>query len=253
MKNKRVWIALGALALCAATVVYGDYNVLSKGTYYQNATNGATTDASGNALVLEAEPVMDANLTFPSIISLSTLAGGAADSSGILDTHRMRLGMLLIKATPTSVTGADSGAVIRLGVQIRTHLNGSADSSSTFAMYMYGRTDQGANVAAASQIDTSAVGQLFTADNLTANANSVWSGEFVVHVQVRRLGPTTSVLGGLGQRTYAYPNGMAIPLQSIFGREIYSPYTSIRIRHLGNSGPTARSCIVTAHLVGTPL
>jgi hypothetical protein len=195
---------------------------------------------------------MDGNLTFSSIIGGITLAIGGADSSGILDTHRMRLGTLLIKATPTSVTGADSLSTIRLGVQVRTHLNGLADSSNTFAFYMYGRSDQG-GVAAASQIDTSAVGQIFNAVNLAASANTVYSGEFVVYVQVSRLGPGTSAVGTMGQRTFSYPNGMAIPLQSIFGRDIFSPYTSIRIRNLGVIGPTARSVIVTAHLVGTPL
>jgi hypothetical protein len=252
MKPWKKWGLAGLLLTVLAAIGLADNNVLDHSTYFQNATNGAKTDASGNAYVTESTPAMDANLTFASIISNTSLAAGVADSSSVMDTHRMRLGMLLIKCTPLSLTGADSLGITRIGVQIRTHLNGISDSSSTFACYMYGRSDQG-GVAAASQIDTSAAGQIFNAVNLAASANSAHSGEFVVFVANDRVGPGTSAIGTMGQRTYSWPNGIAIPLQSIFGRDLYSPYTSIRVRNLGNTGPANRSVSITVHLIGTPL
>lgn len=248
-KSLSIW---GGLLLFVGLAL-ADNNVLNKGSYFQNATNGAKVDGSGNAYVTESAPAMDANLTFASIISSASLAAGAADSSAVLDTHRMRLGMLLIKCTPISITGADSLSGIRLSVQIRTHLNGQTDSSSTFVFYPYGQSAMGAVTTVASQIDTLLTGQIQTGLNLQANVNGSWSGEFTCYFANNRVGPGTSVIGSMGQRTFYYPNGIAVPVQSIWGREIYSPYTSIRVRNLGSGPTTARACAVTVHLVGTPL
>jgi len=219
-----------------------------------DSTARLLTVSSGGVLsTAESAPAMDANLTFPNIIGpISTLAPGGADSSAILDTHRMRLGTLLIKCTPLSITGADSLFSIRLGVQIRTHLNGAGDSSSTFAFYQYGKSDVGAVTTTASQTDSTVAGQILNSLNLAAAVNSPYSGEFTVIVAFNRVGPGTSILGSLGQKTFTYPNGIAIPLSSLFGRDIYSPSTSVRIRNLGSAGNT-RSCALTVHLVGTPL
>src|SRR6185436_12161411 len=137
-RHRKLLAALAALGLMATTV-WGDNDVLNKGSYYQNATNGAKTDASGNAYVTESTPAMDANLTFANIISNQTgLAIGAADSSAIQDTHRMRLGMLLIKPVIGGTGTVDTTVVLRIAIQIRTHLNGIDDSLSTFAIYSYG-------------------------------------------------------------------------------------------------------------------
>lgn len=254
MKKLKGWLVLGGLVLLVGAAL-ADFNVRDHSTHKQNASTGQRVTEDGHLTTEEQAPEMDANLTFTNIIGTTTLTAAAAtnaDSSAVLDTHRMRLGMLLIKATPTSVTGADSLGIVRLGVQVRTHLQGASDSSSTFPIYWYGRSDLG-GVAAASQIDTSATGQIFNAVNLAASANSAHSGEFVTYVAINRLGPGTSVVGSLGQRPYFWPNGIAIPLQNFQGREIYSPFTSVRIRNLGTVGPANRSIIVTAHLVGTPL
>jgi hypothetical protein len=224
----------------------------------RNDTTGhnVVVDTQGRLYTAEQFPGYDQNMTFRNVIVNASLAAGIGDSNVTpLDTHRMRLGTLLIQATPLSVTGADSLNIVRLGFEIRSNLDGNVDSLSTFGFYMYGRSDQGAAVAAASQIDTSAVGQLFNAVNLTASENSTYSGEFVVAVAINRIGCGPSANGTMGQRTFSYPNGIAIPLSSIFGRDIYSPYTTIRVRNLGTSGatPTNRSVRLTVHLVGTPL
>ncbi len=251
MKKLKGWLVLGGLTLLAAGAL-ADYNVQDKGTHYSNASTGQRVTSLGHQTTAETDPAMDANLTFQSILGSVSLAAGAADSSAVLDTHRMRLGMLLIKCTPQSVTGADSLATVRLAVQIRTHLNGLDDSTNTFAVHFTGRSDMG-GVAAASQIDTSYTGQIFNAVNLAASANAPHSGEISVAIAINRIGPGTSVIGSLGQRPYFYPNGIAIPLQGLYGREMFSPYTSIRIRNLGTAGPANRTVIVTAHLVGSPL
>lgn len=233
MKRFRLLAVLGALALCTATVVWGDYNVLDKGTYYQNATSGLRTNSTGDVRTQEQSPAMDANLTFSNIIGATTIAVGSADSSAILDTHRMRLGMLLIKAVPV---GGGTGLINRLAVQIRVHLNGASDTSSVFAVYQYGSTQV---ATADAKPDTINFGHLVTGSTTTQ-----YSGEFMVTSDRVRAQTNT----GGGANDFRSPQGIAIPLQSLFGRDLYAPYVSVRIRNI--VGP---SCVVTAHLVGTPL
>jgi hypothetical protein len=232
----KLFLVLGALVALAG-VAYADFNTLFKGTYYQNATSGAKTDASGNAYTTESNPEMDANLTFApeQCVNSVSLAAGSADSSGVMDTHRMRLGMLYIKCTKAA-TGVSTTS--RLAISIRGHLNGQSDSSSVFPVFFYGRSDQGVT-AIASQLDTTSTGQL-----VTGSASNPWSGEYVIVVDHLRGSPAD----GVAAVAFQYPNGIALPLSSIFGREIYNPYTSIRVRNL--SGPTVN---VSISLVGTPL
>ena len=241
------------MLLVLAAVASGDFNALDKGTHFQGASGQRVTSA-GHATTVEQDPAMDGNLTFPSCISLSTLAGGAGDSSAVLDTHRMRLGTLLIKGTVQTIEAADStngGNVVRLGVQIRTHLQGASDSMSVFPFFPYGRTDIGSQATTASQTDTTVSGHLIGGVNHAATVNTQWSGEFIVLVDGNRGGPGGGAPATFS-RAWSYPNGIAIPLSSIFGRDIYSPFTSVRIRNLGN-GNGVKSIIVTASLVGTPL
>ena len=52
MKNKmRLAVALGAVVALWAVAAFGDYNVLDKTTYYQNATSGQRTNATGDLRV----------------------------------------------------------------------------------------------------------------------------------------------------------------------------------------------------------
>lgn len=221
-----------ALILAAGPALAAN-DVREVNDHYEKASTGAKTDSYGNAHTREITPLSDQNLTFTSIIdrspSSTILTLGAADSSAVLDTHRMRLGSLLLKVTPS--TGANT--VVRLAVQIRTHLGGLSDSSSVFPVYLYSL----APVAAG--IDSSNTGHL-----TTGSASAAWSGEFVVTVNGNRNSPGSAVAA----TAFSYPNGLLLPLQSDGGREFYSPWTSVRIRIL--SGP---SCYVTAHLIGAPL
>jgi hypothetical protein len=218
-------------------------------------------DSNGNQKVAEAFPLSDQNLTFASIISNASLALGAADSSAILDTHRMRLGMLLIKASNGTTTGtADTTVTTRIAIQIRTHLNGGSDSASTFPIYLYGRSDVGAVVTSAGQTDTTSQGHLIDGKPITAvlatpSANSPWSGEYTVVIENKRFAHASSI--DVNGHTFYYPSGIAIPLSSIFGRDIYSPYTSVRVRVMtvmkAGANFATQGLAITMHLVGTPL
>ena len=239
MNKKRLYAALTALACLGVAIGLGwaDNNVLDHSTYYQNATNGAKVDASGNAYTTESSPLSDQNLTFANIIGPTALtqasATAGADSSAILDTHRMRLGMLLIKAIP-----AGGAAMVnnRIAVQIRTHLQGGSDSNSVFCVYNYGNTEV---ATAGAKPDSASFGHI-----ASGSLSTLWSGEIDVLVNNARTGTVT---GGT-TNDFRSPSGIAIPLSSILGRDFYSPYTSIRVRNL--AGPT---CTVTVSLVGTPL
>lgn len=256
--------AVAAVLLGVAATANGDSNTYNyqtpgSGSVNFNVKNGAVVDAYGNAKVVESFPQMDANLQFQDLIvrdaTTSFLAFGAADSCSPVDTHRIRLGMLLIDASPAATT-FDTTSVIRLAVQIRTHLNGQVDSSSVFPLYQYGRTDLGAVTTTASQMDTSVVGHLVSAAPIpnrlaTPQAGQAWSGEFVVEISAKRSGIYNNV--AVNGHTFYYPNGIALPLSSLFGREVYSPWTSVRVRYMSSSVGAPANARVRIHLVGTPL
>lgn len=230
LRKVLVWV-MGALIVSAVAFAAGNATLM--GNYYQNATNGSKVDVNGNAYVVESYPAMDANMTYQAIIQNTALAAGSADSSAILDTHRMRLGMLLFKITP----GTGNPGITRLAVQVRCHLNGLSDSSSTFAVYLNGGKDTPAIGVGA--VDTSNAGH-----QVTGSATAPWSGEFVVTANNNRNSPVNNVAATV----FSYPNGIAVPLNNLFGREVWSPYTSVRVRVI--SGNTSA---VTVSLVGTPL
>ena len=179
---------------------------------------------------------MDANLTFNSIIDPSTLAAGAADSSAVLDTHRMRLGTLLFKVVP----GTGVSTHYRLAVQVRIHLNGADDSLSTFSV-MRDFGGDGLARASTAGADTSAGGHY-----ITGSATVPWSGEFVVSAARNRNAPGS----GVAAVAFSYPSGIAVPLSNFYGRDIWAPYISVRVRNISSG---AFSGVVTVHLVGSPL
>lgn len=243
----KVGFAVLALLVVAASAS-GDsntYNYQGSGPYF-NPKSGQIVDATGNAKVVDAFPNRDQNFTFSNIINNSSLAAGAGDSSAILDTHQMRVGMLLIKCTGiTGLSGVDTtGAkTIRLAVQVRTHLDGGSDSLSTFVVYPYGSTGMG--VTAGASPDSSVTGHL-AGGGLGTTANIPWSGEQVVQFMATRQARNNGQV--VSRQVWYYPNGIAIPLSSFFGRDFYSPYTSVRVVNL--TAPTVK---VSVSLVGSPL
>lgn len=253
----RTWFALGAVALLAG-VALADFNVRDHGTHFENASTGHRVNSSGDLTVEESSPAMDANLTFENIIVSTGTALAAADSSTVLDTHRMRLGMLLIKPVVAGTGTVDTTVIVRIAVQIRTHINAQDDSSSTFAVYPYGYAPS--MVATTIGADTTWQGHMHKPLGLTAIAANVgpispWSGEIGLSIQAVRNAHTNSV--GVGSHQFYYPSGIAIPLQSLYGRDIYSPYTSVRVRIMtaqkGAASLSTATLAYTVHLVGTPL
>ncbi len=228
----KLWAALAGLALLAG-VTWGDNNVLNHGTYYSNAATQLKTDASGNLYTTESQPPMDASMVFANVINNTALAVAAADSNAApLDTRRMRLGMLLIKVWPAI---GSAQRINHIALQIRTHLYGGTDSLSTFVINPYG---QGQGGISATLPDTTQMGHL-----LLPTASVVGSGEIDIATDGARVGPN-----GSASTIFFWPSGIAIPIQSLYGRDVYSQYTTIRVRNL--SGPT---CAITVHLIGTPL
>lgn len=235
---------------------------LQMGVDRTDSTARATTmNSDGTLSTKEASPARDANLTFQDIINnfgVSALAIGAADSSAVLDTHDMRLGMLLIKAAVAGTGTVDTTVAVRIAVQLRTHLGGVDDSMSAFPIYLYGNSPLGA--AGTAHVDTTVQGHIYNATSLTGlsatpTAWTAWSGEQTILIHAKRNAHGSSI--AINGHTHYYPNGIAIPLSSIFGRDIYSPYTSVRIRvmsaHKGAATFSTATVFVAAHLVGTPL
>lgn len=191
-------------------------------------------DASKNLKTAEQTPIFDQHGISQSIISGVTLAAAAADSSSPIATHKYRIVGLLIKAVPSTGTGG----INRLAFQIRAHLNGQADSSSTFAWYPQATTNMGA--AATAALDTT----FMVGHQITPASTTPGSGEFTVIVNRNRNAPGD----GAAAVPFSYPSGIYLPLSTFFGTDFWSPWTSVRVRNL--VGP---SCKVTVHLVGTPL
>jgi hypothetical protein len=197
----------------------------------------ATGDASGNTKVAEAFPPTTANVTHSSIITSSSLAYNAGDSSAIINVSGLRHMKLLIKAVPAS-TGLDTTAVSRLVFQVRTHLTGLADSSSTFVEYSYGVSNLGVAAGAA---DSATYGHL-----VKGGRNLAWSGEFIVQAASIRTAHASAV--AINGHEWYWPSGHSISLDNLMGRDFWTDYISIRVRNITNN-----ACAVTVHLVGTPL
>lgn len=230
------------------------------GVYLPDTTaRWLSMDASSNLKTAEQFPAMDANLTFSNITPQASLTIGAAESSAVLDTHRMRLGMLFIKPIVNGTGAVDTTTIVRLIVQIRTHLNGVDDSMSTAAIYNYGYVPAMNGTAAAAVADTSVQGHLYsgvpiTAQAATPSANTAWSGEFTVLISGKRNAHGSGAGGfDVNGHTFYYPNAIAIPISSLFGRDVYSPYTSVRIRNGGANKPSTAAVTCRVSIVGTPL
>lgn len=256
---RKILVALGLLAVMAAVAgaQTAGTNTQARGGHYFNATTGQQTTANGE--VLSEDNLYTKGFANTNIIArgglagTTTIAAAGADSSSVLDTRLMRLGMLCIKAIPANAADLDTTTAVKLVFQIRTHLNGVSDSVNTFAIYQYGKAPimNEVTAGAATAADTSTIGHLYKAVPLTAttatpSVNSAWSGEFTVIISRSRTAVGSSV--AINGRTFYYPSGIAISLSSLFGRDVYSPWTSIRVRNA-----SATSCDVYVSLIGTPL
>jgi hypothetical protein len=146
MKPWRKWGLAGSLLLIA-TLVLGDSNVLNKGTYYQNATNGAKVDVNGNAYVTESAPSANNYSYQPSVISaiFSNIPDGKVvaglrtnkDSTSVIDCRGYNRAALYLFPSTTLTTDAGGGDAdslygALLGLEVRGFSGSVADSQSTF-------------------------------------------------------------------------------------------------------------------------
>lgn len=238
-------------AICALAQVSGDGQKVSSPTGvrvegWSRADSTARlipTNAAGTAV-----PTSDATLaaqtviTKPSIIVNASLAAGAGDTSQVLDVHTARHMKLLIKATPLGA-GADTITVIRLIFQFRECWNAQVDSMSLFPEYSYAQV-AGPGISATAA-DTAAAGHLFGGNDFTP-----WSGEYDVYISSKRSAHASSV--AVNGHTWYYPNGISLPLDSVFGREARFNQLQVRVRN-GSSAASAgggKAVSLTVHLLG---
>lgn len=243
---KKVLLALAGAALLAwVGLALADNNVINQGTYFKNAQSGAKTDAYGNAYVNEASkdrdnyqivPVCDDTLSNGGIVSASNLNVGSgmsfsAESSAVIPTYAFKKFTLLIRVVPAVNGAADSNAVVRIAVQIRKHTDATGDTSSTFAWTSWAGST---NVTTADS--ASNAGPTLLASGASPNAS-----EKVFNFEIGR------GRGNIRSRQAAamsWPDGLAVDLIDSKGQWYWSPYTSVRVRVIGNStsGTAAAAC-----------
>ena len=212
-------------------------------------------DSTGKALTMTSDGELKVYLTnantesyhvWQDIIQADSTAGpdssdgGANGLGSIIDTHGYRHLTLLMKVWTINHRAANFKNDLRLAVQVRTHINGLDDSLSTFANYPFGVGAAGVGTGAVAKGDTLTTGHIST-----GSANLPWSGEFVVNVANNRSAPT-----GGGPVAFSYPNGIAIPLNSLFGRDFWAPGISVRVRILDTDSWKWGGSV---HLMGTAL
>lgn len=173
------------------------------------------------------------------IISNSSIAYNAGDSSSVLPVGHLKHLKLLLKAVPAAGADIDTVSTTWLAFQIRTHLNGASDSNSVFVEYPQGVTSIGVSVAAQDSFKTGHLAK----GGRGGTAGIPWAGEFIVAVQhIRKAHASAIAVNG---HDWYYPNGIAIPLDSVFGREFTADFMSVRVRNL-----TSVACGVTLNIVG---
>lgn len=137
MKKFRIW-GLGLLLAAIATSAIADYNTLNKTTYFQNATNGARVDASGNAHVVEQYPASSFTIFKPNWLNTvlqHRLNGGPPPSPSVMQDSTSAedvrgANSLALMVYPTF---KDSTGSALIALQVRWHFtSGAVDSSTTF-------------------------------------------------------------------------------------------------------------------------
>ena len=228
--KQRLPIALGALVLAVATIVHGDYNVLNKGTYYQNATNGAKVSVAGDAVVEQSNAPQTFTVFVPSWMNVQLrhrLNGGPPpgvgefmqDSTTAVDVRGCTGLALMIYPTFKDSTSAQL-----LGLQVRWHYSETVDSQSTFI-------EQATRVfpAAASATARDSIGSLFYGDAATPYQIGKYGGEEADSVAT----PDEQVLvltNSVGQNRGRFVR-ISPPNSSNYSA---GPFMSIRLRHLNS-------------------
>lgn len=226
---KKMLVALGLLAAIAvaAWAQTSGTNTVAQGTGYRNATTGANTDASGNALVSEAAKDRDSYLAPLSIFS-GTIAAGAADTTDIVDLSGYRTVALLVQVS--SGAAATGSAIQRFAFHARYNLAGASDSLSLFSLPVVAQDSVYAHAAP------------FT-PGVGTTAAACGSTEFPVTI-------TTTGNAGLAS-TASIPQGRVVYLTLPQGAIGWPSRCSFRIRNIART--VANTPTVRVWVMGTPL
>ena len=241
--NRAVWVGLALLGLTG--LAWGG-NIVNTGDHYENLKNGQYTDASGNAKTTDASRDRDnwtiwtnaINDTITSGSGVNPAAGNnpsgaqfTAESTAVLSVAAYRRVALAIRVIPP---GGDTTSIYRLAVQVRGHISGLADSSSTFPWY--GWQTQAA-VTAADSVGTNGY-TLVTGGQLVAALPS----EHIVSWSAKTLGR-----GFTAGNSFVWPDGIMLDLFDGRAQAFWFPYMSVRVRVL--TGPTSAKPRVILHVV----
>ena len=240
---RRLLCASALLAALVGTAWGADYadgqraGQVARGTAiggFQNADTSfkwVRVSTTGGLSVYDEDRDRDKVTLWQNIMSGTNMATTGSDSSGVLNVAPYRYLKLLLKVTPRG--NAAGVSTTRLAIQFRECMNGLTDSSSAFPEYQYANMIAGQ---ASGNADTLNFGHL-----VTGSATVAWSGEYVVSFTANRNAPGNSAAAV----AWSYPNGIAIPLDSFYGRPARFNYLQVRIRNL-----TTVACDYQVHLLG---
>lgn len=232
--KRSTWTGLVVALLCVAALALADYNVLDKGSYYQNATNGSRVNSTGDLRVEVTNPPQNFVVFQPDLINCiltARLAGGLPPSPAVLQDSSAAVDVrgangLALMVYPTF---DDSVSAVTLALQVRWHYSATVDSQSTFieqATKSY--------IAAASATARDSIGSLLF-QPAASNGPSRYSVTSVDSLatpdeQVLVLANVSGVNRGRMVRI-RMPDGLS-------GSSL-GPYVSFRVRYLNGYGTTA--------------
>lgn len=178
--------------------------------------------AQNGVLIRSFQNIIVDTMSVAAAINSAQNPGGysfTAESTAIIDVGRFfRIG-LMIRAIPA---GGDTTTPIRLAVQIRAHLDNSAeDSTNTFYWMPHA-------VSASISTPDSFVTKYTTSAPPAGAGVGVWPGEMIVAFNdpARGRGAMKS------NEFFGAPDGCYIPLIATKGDIFWAPYMSVRVRVL---------------------
>lgn len=220
MKKLKGWLVLGGLALLV-TAALADYNVSNHGTHYENASSGQRVTSFGHLTTSEQADLGTQQSGWLTLISDTMAIGGPGDSCGVQTAYS---GYVLHGFGITaSLPAAGGTGFVRIALSIRTHLNDTADSTSTLPV-MWDRQA----IQAAGGADSLAFGQ-------NVAETSVAFNEYEVIVTLFRQ--------ATGSTKYT---GRYIPIETIAGNTLRLKNFSVKARVLSAAANT-NAVTVTAY------
>jgi hypothetical protein len=220
MKKAIAIALLGVLAAGAALAQTAGTNTVERNGYYFNAKTGQQTNSDGHALTDDTDRDRD-HILAPTLIYSGTIAGGAADTTDIVDLSTYRSVALLFQVASNSVNDW-----LRLAVNPRYNLAGMSDSLSLFSLPALANDDSTAVAGAALRTSV-------------ASSAACGAGEFPVTIRI-----ATSDAAGV-----SLPQGKVVFLTVPSGF-VWPARCSFRLRNIGREG-TAVTPTIRVWVMGT--